>query len=377
MIGQGCRTRRSPLPAGLLGMAVLVALVEWSVARHALDFTRFYIHDWRVAGRAARDEASRCEVVCFGDSLVKFGIVPRVLEERLGRKAYNLAVCDGQAASSYFLLRRILEAKAKPSAVVVDFVPHLLATDPRHNLRQWPEMIDAREGIDLGYATKHAGFFASLTLGGVFPSVKDRYEIRGNIAAALRGASGSHRDEIPRYERAWERERGAIVSAERPSYRGEVDTANPAYFPRNWRCHPVNNAYVQRFLALAAEHSVEVFWLLPPVAPKFQARRDEAGLEASYDRYVRAIQDRHPELIVIDARRAGYDHSLFIDPLHLNGRGASALSIDVADVIVRSRERRGSGTRWVHLPSVRGRSLPRPDDGLELPAVAMQTINLP
>ena len=44
---------------GLFGMLVLVVLAEWSLAGHALDFTRFYIHDWAFTGRAARMWSSR------------------------------------------------------------------------------------------------------------------------------------------------------------------------------------------------------------------------------------------------------------------------------------------------------------------------------
>ena len=39
-------------------------------------------------------------VICFGDSLVKLGIVPAVIEGRLGRRAYNLSACAGQAPAT-------------------------------------------------------------------------------------------------------------------------------------------------------------------------------------------------------------------------------------------------------------------------------------
>jgi hypothetical protein len=340
-------------------MLALVALVEWLLARHSLDFTRFYIHDWRVAACAARAEARGSAVLCFGDSLVKFGIRPRVLEDRLGRPVYNLAVCDGQASSSYFLLRRALESGGRPSAVVVDFIPHLLATDPRHNLRQWPEMIDAREGIELGLATKHAGFFASLALRCLLPSVKDRLEIRGNLVAALGGKSASRRTEIPAYCRAWEREHGAMICDERPSYRGEGDLSNPAYFPASWRAHPINEDYVRRFFELAGAHGVDVYWLLPPITERFQARRDALGLEASYGVFVARFLERYPFVTVVDGRRLGYDHSYFIDSLHLSGRGATALSDEVARVLTQPR---GPGDRHLLLECGReidNRSPPR------------------
>lgn len=341
---------RGSIPWGLLGMLGLIVAVETWLECHHLDFTRFYIHDWREAARAAREQAPDCRVLCFGDSLVKFGVAPETLEARLGTRTYNLAVCDGQAASSYYLLRRALSAGAHPAAVVVDFVPHLLATDPRHNLRQWPELLDWPELFDLGAATRHAGFFAALVLGKVLPSVKDRFEIRAAVVSALRGQSASRRGEVPAYVSRWRHDRGAQLEPPRPSYQGAVDLENPAYFPRAWSCHPTNARYIDRFLELAAASNIAVVWLMPPVAPRFQARRDALGLEAGYSRFVSSMTRRHPNLAVVDARDAGFAHSLFIDPLHLSEAGARALSGRVAAALGPMLDKPGRSPRSGTVP---------------------------
>jgi hypothetical protein len=330
-------------------MLGLIVAIEAGLERHRLDLTRFYIHDWRVSGRSARVAGPGCDVLCFGDSLVKFGVVPRVIERRLGQPVYNLAVCDGQAPSSYYLFRRAIEAGARPSAVIVDFVPHLLAAGPRHNVRQWPELVTPREVLDLGLTAQHAALFAELAIASLLPSVKDRYEIRVALLRTLRGEPASRREEIPEYVRRWSRNRGAQLCAPRPGYRGEIDADNPAYFPHAWKCHPTNETYVRRFLALAAANGVRVFWLLPPVTPRFQARRDELGLEESHTRFIRSIQANHPNLTVIDSRHAGFDHSQFIDPLHLDCEGAAALSARLAGILARRVERNDPIPHWVQL----------------------------
>jgi len=69
-------------------------------------------------GRRTRRVAH--DVLCFGDSQMKFGIAPHVVAARTGRPAYNLAIVGGQPPASYFLLRRALEAGARPSAVLFD-----------------------------------------------------------------------------------------------------------------------------------------------------------------------------------------------------------------------------------------------------------------
>jgi hypothetical protein len=330
-------------------MLGLVVAIEAGLERHHLDLTRFYIHDWRVSGRSARLASPGCEVLCFGDSLVKFGVAPREIERRLGRPVYNLAVCDGQAPSSFYLFRRAIEAGARPSAVIVDYVPHLLAAGPRHNVRQWPELVTPLEALDLGLTAQHATLLAELALARLLPAVKDRYEIRVALLAALRGEPASRRAEIPAYVRQWCLNRGAQLCAPRPGYGGEIDPNHPAYFPRAWKCHPTNETYVRRFLALAAANGVQVFWLLPPVTPRFQARRDRLGLEECQTRFIHTIQAEHANLTVIDARHAGFDHSRFIDPLHLNREGAAVLSAHLAGILARGPEKNDPGPHWVQL----------------------------
>src|SRR3954447_9395190 len=83
---------RGRVPWGFLGMLGLMALVELALARHGLAPS-----NWRASGRAASGKAVGCEVLCFGDSQVKLGLLPRVIEQRLGRPAYNLAIVGGQA----------------------------------------------------------------------------------------------------------------------------------------------------------------------------------------------------------------------------------------------------------------------------------------
>src|SRR4051794_12362625 len=113
------------LPVGALGMFALVLAAEGFIGRReGRAFTTQVVAQWQLAGRAARREATRGELLCFGDSLVVFDVAPRVLEARTGRRAYNLAAMGSQSSTSYLLLRRALEAGARPSAVVVDFMPN-------------------------------------------------------------------------------------------------------------------------------------------------------------------------------------------------------------------------------------------------------------
>src|SRR5690349_13984720 len=108
----------------MLGMLALVAAAELLVARGAERLTTPVCWDWIQAGRAARREARGCRVLAFGDSLIKCGVAPAVIEGRLGGRAHNLAVGGGLPPADYFLLRRALAAGARPRAVLIGHIPH-------------------------------------------------------------------------------------------------------------------------------------------------------------------------------------------------------------------------------------------------------------
>ena len=150
---------RPRVPAGMLGMIALMVLVELGLGRtHRFDSD--LSESWRIKASAARREALRSDVLCFGDSLVEFGLVPQVFEERLGGKAYNLALHAGAPSASYFLLKHALEGGARPKAVVVDFMPHQVTLNPGHEMirrRAWPELATLGDAVDLWRTNRDGG----------------------------------------------------------------------------------------------------------------------------------------------------------------------------------------------------------------------------
>src|SRR5262245_5292812 len=129
--------RRGVTPWGLVGMIPLVWAVEGFVARHEDGVQSQVARSWKASAVAAGAGAVGRDVLYLGDSQVKLGLLPRVVEGRTGLSGYNLAVLRGMPASSYGLLRRALDAGARPKAVVVDFNPGLLATRQRLNAPHW------------------------------------------------------------------------------------------------------------------------------------------------------------------------------------------------------------------------------------------------
>ena len=131
----------------------------------------------------------------------------------------------------------------------------------------------------------------------------------------------------------------------------DVMTPRPGARPcaGDWRCDPVNETYVRRFLDLAARHRITVYWLLTPYSPGTQPYEELSGNESLYLDFIRSVQPRYPDLVVIDGRHAGFGHSAFLDGGHLHRDGAARLSIGLADLL--NRPDLKTGSRWVPLPA--------------------------
>jgi len=347
------RRARCALPWGFLGMAVLVLATELYVGGNGSLFSNPLGLEWRFAAHAARVNAPSCEVLCFGDSLMRYGIVPKVLETILGKPAYNLALSGGTPPASFFQLRRALAAGTRPKAVLVNFVPHLLDWDPRFCAQLLPEVASFRDCVDLGWTTRDANFFATLMLARVFPSVRDRYEIRAKVQNALQEECGLSRETASinpmqlRVDNQVE---------EKPWFQVKSKLVASMLYPATWRSSPANAAYVRRFLELANALDIPVFWLIPPLSPSVQTLREQRGLEALYTEYTRAVLAQFPKMVVIDGRRAGYDESVHVDHLHLSKQGAIAFSAEVGVIVGRYLSGAPENPRWVELPGYSDRT---------------------
>lgn len=345
---------RTNLPCGFALMLGLIFAVEGFVVSRDLDFVHPWSWDWRLTGQAARKSSRDCDVLCLGDSLVKFGVPPKVLEARLGCRAYNLAIGAATAPASYFVLRRALESGAKPRAIIVDFKPHLLTYDLSGCERHWPEFLSLRETLELSIAARDAGFSVRTTVARLLPSVRARFEIRANLEAAWRGEIASPREAVVAVWRNWRVNRGAQIMPSTPDSSTRSFPWAADLFPKDWKCRRINALYIHKFIDLALSRGVRIYWLLPPVAPSTQEKSERLGLDRRYEAFVRSVAGGRPGLIVVDGRHSGYGQDLHVDPIHLDRRGASALADELAAIIARTeRDPKDLDRRWVALPGPR------------------------
>ena len=341
----------SRLPAGLVGMLVLIVGVETVVNSHRADLAPVWAEDWRFSSWAAKRIAPGSDVLCFGDSLVKYGVLPRVIEAKTGLKAYNLAVNGGPIPSAYFLLKQALDAGARPKAIVADFAALMLRDESQASLFNYPELATVADCVELAKVTGDADFLGSTLLAKLLPTFAWRFEIRQYLVTTLGGGDGSQRLAVAKFRQIWTKQRGA-----QPMHPGRIrhpreDFLIDGVSPSSWAIDPKNEVFLDRFLTLAEGRGIPVYWLIPPLCPEAHALRNQRGADETYARLVRSKLARFPNVVVLDARGSGYDNSVHIDHLHLDRVGATAFSEDVATIVeerLRSAQIAGG---WVQLPN--------------------------
>ncbi|MEO6810447.1 MAG: DUF1574 family protein [Isosphaeraceae bacterium] len=340
------RNRRPP--SGLIGAMLLIVVVEGVVSGYSLDVVRFEQWVWASAARAAQHDAPGCDTLALGSSMVLMGVLPQSIEQQTGGRVANLAVMGGITESSYFLLKRALDAGANPSRVIVDFHPYFLTEDHWQTSRMWPFLLDTQDTLDLAWTARDAEFFGVMTVARALPTLRVRYRLRTAILSAFQGTYQSLRTENLETLAKLNRNQGALPTPEDPSFQGVV---GPHYgsmlLTQPWRCRPIHAKYLRKFLALTASKGIQVYWVIPPVAPNLQTWRDQRGLEVRYDQFVQALQAKAPHLVVVDGRRLDYQNAAFLDASHLGNRGAIAFSADLARCL--DSERSSTGPRWLTL----------------------------
>jgi hypothetical protein len=312
---------------------MLAIILVLDVSYFRLDrFTTTQAESWRFKGRWARDQMRGAEILVFGDSLLEFGVLPKVLQERTGLGTINLAIHNGSPVACYVLLRRALDSGAKPAAIVVDFMPHQLAKGPAEAsfARSWPGLLSGRDLFDLATTMNDFDFLAGTAAAKALGCVAARFEIRACVMAFLRGEDMPTAQNVRFLRRQWRAEQGAHVTPETASRSAEHFTAP---FPARWECDPTTVEYVHRFLDLAESSQIPVYWVIPPIWPGSQDWRDHRNLDPPYLAFIARLQAAHSGVTVIDGRRSGYKARLFVDAVHLKRVGAETLTAGIADLL--------------------------------------------
>ncbi len=375
----GDERRPGRWPQGLVGMLAIVAAFESYLAAHPDDFAEFSASDWRLAKRAVSEKARDAQVLCFGDSLLKFGVVPDVIQQRTGLSTFNLSLLGGQSATSYFLLRRALEAGARPRIVLLDCqdlpskpcFPDVRGLSLAAHVRSWPELLSLREAAELAWSARDSSFFGTVVARKLLTSFKARREVKSGLGQLVRKGDTASRRQFRAQERNWSLNRGTLLMGRRPRNSTKIGPERMGELTQEWSPDPVTRKYLRKFLALAAENGMQVVWVIPPTSPEHEGLRVKTGQHAYYTKLAEDLQAEFPGMTVVDGRSPGYGRHVFIDDSHLDRVGAWAFTSDVAEVLADQLGASGRSARWVALPPFRERPGPAGGEDMDESRLAL------
>ena len=368
------RRRLRCLPLGFLGMLALMWGAESFVWKRNLGYLDETSMTWRLSGAAARRESKAYDVLCLGDSMSKFGLIPRVIKRFSGKKTYNLSVNAARPAVSYFLLRRALDAGAQPTALVFEVAPTTYPASPLLDTHLWAELASIRDCVDLAITGRDPDFFANVMAARFLPSLRYRRLLRIHVLAAFRGEAGFSPSSTQYISRNLRRNQGAMIKPHNPDPGTPVDVEGPVkgLFLVNKYIDNINNIYIGRLIDLAYARHISVYWLIPPINVAIQDRREEEGCESIFTQFIAEKQARYPNLTVIDGRKSRYPQVLFWDRAnHLDVQGADLLSFDLATILKNDRPGEAK-QRWIPLPAYRVQEITTPLEDMNQSAVALK-----
>ena len=316
--------RRSLWPWGLAGMLGLIVLVEAFLTAGAGRFVTLSQAQHQFARGACR-EAAGSAVLCFGDSQIKEGLAPRVIESASGSRTYNLAIAGGLPPGAFLLLRHALDAGARPSAVVLGFHPDNLKIHPGCDLFNLSELMRVRDGLEFAWTERDPTIFARLAANWLLPSYHYRLRIRAEARSLLGGTPTFEARMLAGFRRNWDRNRGAMILP----INGASTTAGRFWdepdLTRKWWCQPANAVYLRKFFDLAGRRGIPVYWLMSPMHPRIATEQARIGLDDDFTRFLERRQRRDSNLVVLDGRHSGFAAPLFVDTSHLDRRGGDGL----------------------------------------------------
>jgi hypothetical protein len=346
-------------------MIALVFLLEREFTRYELRFSSVPRLGWKFSANALRTDVKRAEILCLGSSLIKFGLAPSILENETGRSALNISVPAGKLSSTYYVLKRALDAGAHPTAVIMDgFDLPILATDreERHvaiwsSLREWSELLTIPECFELALRARDPWFVAESALFKTLTSFKCRSEVQTSINIVVSKGVIPVADSLWTALRNWNFNKGAFVlcsNLEKYPDAAQAETPRPAVAGElksgSWVENRLARYYAHRLLNLAAARKVQVFLVLPPLPSLMLAGQDFNGFSLYYKRRAARWMERYPNLTVIDGRDSEYDPTAFCDDLHMTYKGVVTFSRDLGTIVAARLGSSAVGTRWIALP---------------------------
>ena len=302
------------------------ALLWVYTARYRADFLPESYGPWRAVIQMA-DTCDTGDIAVLGASQASVDVMPGLLD--LPVSARNFGLTASTPIEAYFLAKRLTGCPKPPKVAVLVYAGYDFAETgyfwdraARYGLLGFAELQDvARTAAEVADPDLYHGAFGAepppamknLLYAAHFPP----YDFKSLLAAK----GSNRRSDNDRLTAETLLQHGQHLISDEPG----TDVHGWEADQESFQPSPLSMAYFGRLLGLLRVNGVKIVFMAPPMSDL--TRRDLHGRYAEdYARVMARVWDKHPEVAVLGPTFPTMDHSLFSDPVHLNGRGAAAFS---------------------------------------------------
>ncbi len=298
----------------------------------------------RVLPNPARDELQRYRakvlatpsaIQVMGDSAAYFGVSCEALAASPaseGKSYAMLAAAGTGPLFAYFVLKKQIENGVVPEVIVYLPSPHTFASSRLPKFvacyatwkEVWTTACGTRELSDITYGLLCRGSYSLRYREELASLIRDRD--RGVLVRLGLATVSANTDP------------GMASSKEEPGKK--VFTSkdiSPSTYGKPFSVLPVNLWASRRFLELAAENRIPVFWSLMPVPEIVRESRAGFDFDQTYEAYVTSLctgcsaAGGTLNLFAVLQRPPVYGDDHFLDPTHLNPYGRKRFTMELAD----------------------------------------------
>lgn len=281
------------------------------------------------------DQFSYPGLVIFGDSLVLDGIEP----ERLGPGVINCAMNGSTPIESYFLIRRLMKASARPKAVILSYNPyHFVHPDFYWENTVKFGLVNGAEGdevMDHIIELKDKELISGLGIWNLEQRLYSFLLSRGFPPYYLSSLYAE-----PFGVRKRENEEALKVIAQTkgqyffPQADGSKDL-NADTKLKAFAVSPVIDYYFHETLNLLKKENIPVYFYAMPINESSVPHLDPGVLKA-YQDYLENLTKADSQFHILSSLRTVYPWKLFSDYAHLNQKGALRFNAEFAEILNRS-----------------------------------------
>ena len=323
------------LPAACCIALLLIALCEAAINRFDCYFYKPDYQNLRIAikSRVSQTRACDFDVIALGDCYLTVGYIPSLLKEKTGLSGYNFSTNQRcTVLSACAMLNNYLGTCAKkPQYILVAFIPSsigltkefIIEAMPNH----YPSFYDIRRGCRLTLI-KEFGLEVGLRL--LLPSLNYQQRIKDFLSQRSLYSKRTF-EQVDNFIESVNTENGYYPYRVDDIY-NEWETENQ----ENQKPLVVSSlfsGYFAKMLDLAKIHGIKVIYILPALPPDILAvYKKSRGIEKIII-FLKNLQKDYPNLLVADPQHLMTEREMFVDKIHLNGKGARILTTFIADRI--------------------------------------------